>query len=428
MNSSGSDDSSSGPSSQPNRSVGPARSINATKPRLNQPAKRTSPPRPMRARLVVPGMFGGPGKKPAVSQLGKQDEDPTPLMSPVKTTVSMAQGPLKAREVVKGTLTKFELREPSSKLIGSYTESREKEKALAAAAAPFQPPPATQGPSIEAFTFSCPVPERDPNVMEVDGQTVEPGALTPPAIPLGPNDDEMVVDDIEPSETKPVSKSSGSRRSSRTRKPVQTDVFGSVAPLTSSTPSGAPRRKPGKGPPQSSAPGNIVFFINGASLKNLTNNNTTRNQHYHAELETLIVRKAGNRPESPTMKLRTIAEKQKEEQAKMRAERARRRQMGDWNSADGDSSMEIDGESNCSEQVKHRRGPGEDEDYVTPMRPDYAGKRVKWDRGLEKTVFLDEIELQPERWKAAEKIAPRKSCLVVDPDVSWFFQLLIYCA
>lgn len=112
----------------------------------------------------------------------------------------------------------------------------------------------------------------------------------------------------------------------------------------------------------------------------------------------------------------------------MRAERARRRQMGDWMSADGDSSMEIDGESICSEHVKHRRGPGDEEDYVTPLRTNNAGKRVKWDRGLETTVFLDEIELQPERWKTAEKIVPRKSCLVIDPDVSWRFTLFIHNA
>ena len=126
----------------------------------------------------------------------------------------------------------------------------------------------------------------------------------------------MTVDNGIATDIDPASKSSGSRRSSRTRKPVSADVFGTITPISGTTRSSAPRQKPGKGPPQASAPGNIVFFTNGVALKNLTNNNTTRNQRYHTTLETLIVRKPGDRPESPTMKLRTIAEKQKEEETR----------------------------------------------------------------------------------------------------------------
>ena len=59
--------------------------------------------------------------------------------------------------------------------------------------------------------------------------------------------------------------------------------------------------------------------------------------------------------------------------------------------------------------TKHRRGPGDESDYETPERPDRHKKakliveaddqddeserRVKWDRGLFTSVYLDEVKL-----------------------------------
>ncbi|KLO18604.1 hypothetical protein SCHPADRAFT_819561 [Schizopora paradoxa] len=48
--------------------------------------------------------------------------------------------------------------------------------------------------------------------------------------------------------------------------------------------------------------------------------------------------------------------------------------------------------------TKHRRGPGEEEDYESPVRPEQnGGKRVKWDFGLHTEVYVDEIEFNLER-------------------------------
>ena len=67
------------------------------------------------------------------------------------------------------------------------------------------------------------------------------------------------------------------------------------------------------------------------------------------------------------------------------------------------------GESSHGPPTKHRRGPGDESDYETPQRPDQHKKmkllvgvddqdgeperRVKWDRGLFTSVFLDEVKL-----------------------------------
>ena len=64
----------------------------------------------------------------------------------------------------------------------------------------------------------------------------------------------------------------------------------------------------------------------------------------------------------------------------------------------------IPDDEEVEEFMRHKRGTGEDEDYVSPERPlkrlrldgvyeeDVADKRrVKWDRGLETAVLLDDI-------------------------------------
>ncbi|KII88549.1 hypothetical protein PLICRDRAFT_628228 [Plicaturopsis crispa FD-325 SS-3] len=218
------------------------------------------------------------------------------------------------------------------------------------------------------------------------------------------------------------------RRTSRLRKPVQSsDVFGSVRPLQ------APRKPP------SSRSEPALGGMTAIALKALTTSNTTRNQEYiAAKLETEVIRKEGARPESPTVKVRTILQRQKEEMGQRRAERAVRRARRSEDGPGGSSDHEGLGESSMAEDwegssqvdqnpLRHRRGPGDEEDYETPLKPERAAKRarldenaererereerkgVKWDRGLYTEIYLDEIHPNP---KARPKdILIKKGCL-----------------
>jgi len=169
------------------------------------------------------------------------------------------------------------------------------------------------------------------------------------------------------------------------------------------------------------------------ALKELTMTNTARNQHYlAAKLETEVIRKEGLRPESPAVKVRTIDQKQQEEKDRQRAERAKRRARKCGNdgisASDVEASSDVGYSSECDNQEedvdmdmnsdvdglfnKHRRGAGDDEEYVTPERSARgrgitarliddgsgdkmmeSGHRVKWDRGLYTLVYLDEVKL-----------------------------------
>jgi hypothetical protein len=140
-----------------------------------------------------------------------------------------------------------------------------------------------------------------------------------------------------------------------------------------------------------------------------------------------IVRKEGRRPESPTTKLRTISERQKEEKARQRQERAQRRarkiELGEIVDSDADASFMSDlplGDN--GQPLKHRRGPGDEEEYETPERPvrpskrtkvegneqEENDKRVQWDRGLFTAVYLDELP-DARRWPRYENA--KKGCL-----------------
>jgi hypothetical protein len=136
-----------------------------------------------------------------------------------------------------------------------------------------------------------------------------------------------------------------------------------------------------------------------------------------------VIRKEGTRPDSPTVKMKTISQRQEEERERQRLERAERRAR---RSEDGlglidlvqdqndpfDSSIASIQQSPCNGEErntngaihlpKHRRGPGDEEDYETPDRPakrsryDEDGgmaekKQVKWDRGLSTAIFLEEV-------------------------------------
>jgi hypothetical protein len=158
------------------------------------------------------------------------------------------------------------------------------------------------------------------------------------------------------------------------------------------------------------------------ALELLTKKNTARNQSYYATLETEIVRRAGERPESPGMKVRTIRQRQQDEAERGRAERAERRARRDGSGAsdatgDDDGTGDDGGEEEEEDDDvlpaldlgKHVRGAGEEEDYETPTKPpppakksrfgfadggeDAPRRRIRWDRALFSVAYMDEIEL-----------------------------------
>lgn len=222
------------------------------------------------------------------------------------------------------------------------------------------------------------------------------------------------------------------RRTSRSRKTASTngDVFSNSAPVPPAPTRPAPKRRT-----QPSEPG--YAGLSSLALKTLTTNNTVRNQQVVNMLETELVRKEGKRPESPTTKLRTITERQQAEKTQQREERAARRarklESGEIGEGDGDLSFMSDylPVDEDGLPLKHRRGPGEDEDYETPERPARPSKRtrmdidgeesreakerrVQWDRGLFTAVYLDELP-DNRSWPKNENAG--KSCLAMTAKV-----------
>ena len=210
--------------------------------------------------------------------------------------------------------------------------------------------------------------------------------------------------------------SSDLRRTTRSRRTaIIQDVFSS----SSSRPS-ARRKSP------AFRSDDIFSGMSLTALKDLTISNTVRNQRYlAAKLETEVVRREGVRPESPAVKVRTVVQKQQEEKDKQRAERANRRarRSGEIGSSDIEGFSDAGYSSPCEDAnmadgtkplPRHQRGAGEDDDYETPERHHRHKKRtrlfddvdimetsgsiepkrrVKWDRGLFTTVYIDEVKL-----------------------------------
>ena len=177
--------------------------------------------------------------------------------------------------------------------------------------------------------------------------------------------------------------------------------------------------RPTRRKPTSSQMDDVFSGMSITALKDLTTSNTARNQQYlFAKLETEVIRKEGVRPESPVVK---IVQRETEVKLKERAERAirrARRSSGDMASSDVEGCSDVgysspcedcSGESSLRPLTKHRRGPGDESDYETPERLDRNKKtklfveagdevgeperRVKWDRGLFTSVYLDEVKL-----------------------------------
>ena len=235
-------------------------------------------------------------------------------------------------------------------------------------------------------------------------RTGSPMMVDPPSLPHEELDPQSKPESIVSDKT-PTSDTSSLRRTTRSRRTAVNE--GSLRPRPS-------RRKPA-----SSRMDDVFSGMSLTALKDLTTSNTARNQQYlFAKLEMEVIRKEGARPESPVVK---IVQRETEGKLKERAERAirrARRSSGDMASSDIEGCSDVgysspcedySGESSHRPPTKHRRGPGDESDYETPERLDRHKKtklfveaddqdgeperRVKWDRGLFTSVYLDEVKL-----------------------------------
>jgi hypothetical protein len=156
--------------------------------------------------------------------------------------------------------------------------------------------------------------------------------------------------------------------------------------------------------------------MSALALKALTTSNTAKNQqNLVAVLETEVIRKPGNRPDSPTTSVKSIEEKRKLEQGQGRKERAERRARRSSEQPLDDSSLTSEDEESLplgpdGQPLRHRRGAGDEEDYESPERAERpkkarigeaaesgketGAKAVRWDRGLFTTVYFDDLPLQ----------------------------------
>jgi hypothetical protein len=301
--------------------------------------------------------------------------------------------------------------------------------------------------ALKAPLPGSPPPARALFALDQERPTIVIDDVTPPSSPLRrdppPAAPFQLPEKLPPKPTNSVRSSSDDetaeasrrvRRTTRARKPVQVaDIFGTYEMR------GPPRRKHNASTARM-VDGESFSGMTAVALKALTSSNTMRNQQYLvARLETEVVRVEGARPESPGIKVRTISQKQFEEKQKGRQERAERRARRseegpvetDGLSEPEDYSGYLNADEGTPEKrdedgqlLRHRRGPGDEEDYETPDRSDSAEKRmrfgeseeemrvkkrVKWDRGLSKTVYLD--ELRPGERPRPGEIATKKGCL-----------------
>ena len=253
---------------------------------------------------------------------------------------------------------------------------------------PFSPPP-TLPPAFQA------TPEQ-PTPSDVQAEVASPSDIHSTPLPSelhasSPSDSSL------PSTTRVT-------RSRRNPQPTG-DVFGPFRPLQ-------PRRRR-----NAELVGEGTFSsMSALALKSLTTSNTTKNQrNLVAVLETEVIRKPGNRPGSPTTRVRTIEEKRKLEQGEGRRERAERRARRSSELLD-DSSLTSEDEQSLTlgpdgQPFRHRRGAGDEEDYESPGRAERPEKRVRiceagetgeengvktvrWDRGLFTTIYFDDLPLQ----------------------------------
>ncbi|KAG8821400.1 hypothetical protein FRC17_009843 [Serendipita sp. 399] len=222
-------------------------------------------------------------------------------------------------------------------------------------------------------------------------------------------------------------------RTKRTKQEVDSasaiPEFEATAPSLGIFPS-PPRGAKGRGRAGVARP--MMLPLDPTSLRHLTNSNTLRNQQYVCStVQTKIIMKEGNRPASPTTRVKTLLEKKKEQKDKSREERAARR---DANYPQGaDQEME-DGTADDNKR-KHPRAAGDDEDYETPIKiqrePDgmevdegedrMNKKRVQWKLDLLQRFELDAANLDgiKKGAEAAKQRTTQRSCfttkVILDP-------------
>ncbi|KAF9246538.1 hypothetical protein BU15DRAFT_70618 [Melanogaster broomeanus] len=359
-------------------------------------------------RQVVPGMLGGKYTPKA------QPLPPSQLQAPVEVSPQKAPGPMKFRKVVDGMLS------------GRYAPA----KSSATEPEPLGSPPlpqssvlpessssVTEEPHGGKLTFLLPPTSHKDDTSSHSPPHAEASETNADMLDLSASLDE--VDRDEPS--------SHLRRTPRRRKPAQQQYVLDVFNTNNSRPLPT-RRKP-----QSHTEGDRFMGMSATALRTLTTSNTMKNQQTVAVLATEVIRKDGLRPESPMVKVRTILQKQRDDRDVRRRERAEKRARrsedglgaSDAESEFGDRSlldahMEHD-ENDGAMPKKHRRGPGDEEDYETPDRPvtgltfgeaveeGRVVKQVKWHRGLSTTVYLDDLHPKPK--SGLKDLVIGKGCL-----------------
>lgn len=288
-------------------------------------------------------------------------------------------------------------------------------------------PPRQTGPETEPTADTALQPANDPPLPPISNADLPPGSpmvqdqpAEPPKTSEQPVEEANVIavpsNTVSTTDDTIIVNAPGLRRTTRSRRSAATqDVFQvqEGSSRTTSTRRKAPTFRSD----------DIFSGMSITALKDLTVSNTVKNQKYvAAKLETEVVRKEGTRPESPAVKIRTILQRQQDERDRKRAERANRRARRsgeDMASSDVEGATDAGFSSAPEEQgsededekglVKHRRGAGEDDDYETPERyrhlkrtrlfgdsgeeEEERRRRVKWDRGLFTTVYLDEVKL-----------------------------------
>ena len=281
-------------------------------------------------------------------------------------------------------------------------------------------------PSIAAIT------QTEPTKPEQEQTNISERPTVPPEDQLA-SENVPISTRLRPRDTiKEEEDASTARRMTRSRRGPSALLEQVTFGTTNASPSRPPPKK--RPPPDSSGFAGLSI----TALKNLTADNTTKNQKVVSLLETEIVKREGKRPDSPVVKLRTIAEKANEEKAKKREERAQRRAK---RSDDGEfEPLDANGLP-LEDDSRHRRGAGEEEDYESPERPMRPLKRLKadgseeveaamvkerrvqWDRLLFTAVFIDEIPEKPPR-PPDQKL--EKGCLSQTAKVYWPIALTEY--
>lgn len=324
-----------------------------------QPA--SSPHKPVMVRKVIPGTLRDYKGRPASPPPAPASELPSPQKSPPKK-----QGTIMVRQVVPGTLRDYKgrpatPRDTSPEMSSSPLPARPIERAT------FEPPSApmfmARSPSPQSSPIHAPVASRAGNrnlgLLALTGIGVlsSPDALGSPSPPLprsspptspvvtaAPAD--IVLPVVPPMLAADSSPTSGSvpRRTSRSRTKPAPSVSSSVTQ-------------------------SIVLPTSIVALRAITQENTGRNEVWAvADIETVIVRRPGPRPESPSSKMKSVAEKRREAADRQREKRAKRR------AGEGDDEED--------DELRHIRGPGDDEDFITPQRLRQRPRAVHWDPDL----------------------------------------------